>query len=269
MSEFEPDEKIYIKKTDHCDTRALKPGQKVTRENVLADTLAHQQAVALAMDYFARMAQDQAKKHDWSKTGSAEHHDKDFIGWFTEALNDRAFYHDEGKDPTTWWGYHVANERHHLNNAVPKDVNLIDVMEMLCDCVCAGMARTGNVYPIEIKPEVLSAAVANTVAILKNRLVVYEDPETELALADAKAHDKSKNYEVYDVEKGKYCHIAYCEERLVAQVIAQTLAKADPKGDAYYLTSGNVLPGDFVPGGGWYDCFKKNEKGEVIMTSLS
>jgi len=267
MSEFEPDEKIYIKKTDHCDTRALKPGDKISRQNVLVDTLAHQQAVALAMDYFARMAQKQANKHDWSKTGSAEHQEEDYLGLFTEALN--TGFKDSAFKKLNWWDIHKTKERHHLNDHVPDDVNLVDVLEMVCDCVCAGKARTGNVYPIEIKPEVLSAAVSNTVAILKNRLVVYEDPETELALADAKAHDKSKNYEVYDVEKGKYCHIAYCEERSVAQVIAQTLAKADPKGDAYYLTSGNVLPGDMIPGGGWYDCFKKNEKGEVVMTSLS
>lgn len=44
MSEFELDEKIYIKKTDHCDTRALKPGQKVSEDSVLTDTFSHKEA---------------------------------------------------------------------------------------------------------------------------------------------------------------------------------------------------------------------------------
>jgi hypothetical protein len=42
-------------------------------------------------------------------------------------------------------------------------VNLIDVLEMICDCVCAGMARSGNVYPVNISSEILQKAVKNTV----------------------------------------------------------------------------------------------------------
>ena len=175
MSEFELDEKITIRNTDHCDTRTLKPGEKISIDNVLADTLAHQQAVALAMGYFAKMAQEQAKKHDWSKTGNAEHSERDYLGWFAEALNGMAFCNGEDKDPNAWFGFHCMNERHHLNNHVPDDVNLVDVLEMLCDCVCAGKARTGNVYPIKIAPEVLEKAVENTVEMLKRHIVVSED----------------------------------------------------------------------------------------------
>ena len=62
-----------------------------------------------------------------------------------------------------WYPMHCQTERHHLNKHCPDDVNLIDVIEMICDCVCAGMARSGNVYPIEISSEILQKAVANTV----------------------------------------------------------------------------------------------------------
>jgi hypothetical protein len=62
-----------------------------------------------------------------------------------------------------WYPMHCQTERHHLNEHCPDDVNLIDVIEMICDCVCAGMARSGNVYPIEIPSEILQKAVANTV----------------------------------------------------------------------------------------------------------
>lgn len=62
-----------------------------------------------------------------------------------------------------WYPMHCRTERHHLNEYCPEDVNLIDVLEMISDCVCAGMARSGNVYPIEIPSDILQKAVKNTV----------------------------------------------------------------------------------------------------------
>ena len=61
-----------------------------------------------------------------------------------------------------WYPMHCKTERHHLNEHCPDDVNLIDVIEMICDCVCAGLARSGNVYPIKIPSEILQKAVQNT-----------------------------------------------------------------------------------------------------------
>lgn len=61
-----------------------------------------------------------------------------------------------------WYPMHCQRERHHLNDRCPDDVNLIDVLEMICDCVCAGMARKGNVYPVTISSEILQKAVENT-----------------------------------------------------------------------------------------------------------
>ena len=62
-----------------------------------------------------------------------------------------------------WYPMHCQTERHHLNQRCPDDVNLIDVLEMICDCVCAGMARSGAVYPVTIPSEILQKAVENTV----------------------------------------------------------------------------------------------------------
>ena len=55
---------------------------------------------------------------------------------------------------------------------MPDDVNLIDVLDWIADCVMAGMARSGNVYPLAVPPEVLARAVANTVEMLKAEVVV-------------------------------------------------------------------------------------------------
>jgi hypothetical protein len=57
-------------------------------------------------------------------------------------------------------------------DGVPEDVNLIDVLDMITDCVMAGMGRTGTVYPLNIPPEVLMKAFQNTVELLKSQIVV-------------------------------------------------------------------------------------------------
>ena len=73
-----------------------------------------------------------------------------------------------------WYPMHCKTERHHLNEYCPEDVNLIDVLEMISDCVCAGMARSGNAYPIEIPSDILQKAVRNTVQMCIDAVEVTE-----------------------------------------------------------------------------------------------
>lgn len=73
-----------------------------------------------------------------------------------------------------WYPMHCRTERHHLTEHCPEDVNLIDVIEMICDCVCAGMARSGDVYPVKIPSEILQQAVENTVQMCKDAVEVQE-----------------------------------------------------------------------------------------------
>lgn len=73
-----------------------------------------------------------------------------------------------------WYPMHCQTERHHLNELCPDDVNLIDVIEMICDCVCAGMARSGKVYPINISSDVLQKAVCNTVQMCVDAVNIVE-----------------------------------------------------------------------------------------------
>ena len=74
---------------------------------------------------------------------------------------------------TEWWDNHRKVNRHHLlqEDGVPEDVNLIDVMEFIVDCVMAGMARSGSVYPLELDTKVLEKAFTNTVELLKGQIV--------------------------------------------------------------------------------------------------
>ena len=73
-----------------------------------------------------------------------------------------------------WYPMHCKTERHHLNEHCPADVNLIDVLEMICDCVCAGMARSGSVYPISISDDVLRKAFDNTVQMCVDAVEIVE-----------------------------------------------------------------------------------------------
>src|SRR5262249_6783439 len=78
---------------------------------------------------------------------------------------------------TEWWDRHRQLNRHHLNSVdgVRQDVNLIDVLDFIADCVMAGMARSGTVYRLELPAELLVHAFENTVELLKRQVVVLQE----------------------------------------------------------------------------------------------
>ena len=151
---------IYIKQSKTADTRSCDFSQ-VNKETLLNSSLQHISDVMQGMKFFEQMIYNQAQKHDFDKIDDLESFHSDFISGFKN---------------TTWWDSHRKINRHHLlvDDGVPEDVNLIDVIEMIVDCVMAGMARTGDVYPLEIKTEVLIKAFHNTVELFKKEIEVIE-----------------------------------------------------------------------------------------------
>jgi hypothetical protein len=146
---------IEIKKNSIGDTRTAT--RVPTFDEFRSANVEHRSDVSRMMSSIAE---------DISKAG--RHHDDTKI----EEPERSLFYRElcakiEGKiDSFTdgeWYPMHCKTERHHLNEHCPDDVNLIDVIEMICDCVCAGMARSGSVYPVTIPSEILRKAVENTV----------------------------------------------------------------------------------------------------------
>ena len=104
--------------------------------------------------------------HDWTK----KEREKQFYDSFTAAKEKGLdFKKDAG------YKYHVTTERHHIASHVAKDINLIDVIEMISDCCCAGLARSGKIYDIDIKPDVLMKAFNNTVQLTKDSIKLDED----------------------------------------------------------------------------------------------
>jgi hypothetical protein len=151
---------IQIKKSATADTRTC-DFSKVSKETLLASSRQHIGDVQAAMRFFGIALCDQAERHDFDKITEIDGFHRDFLTGFKQ---------------TAWWDNHRKVNRHHLleEDGVPTDVNLLDVLEMIADCVMAGIARSGSVYQLNIKPEVLQAAFNNTVELLKAKVEVVE-----------------------------------------------------------------------------------------------
>jgi hypothetical protein len=154
----EEEMKIRIKKSPTADTRTC-DFANTSQETLLASSLQHIQDVGAAMGFFGIALCEQAERHDLDKISDIEGFHRDFVTGFKQ---------------TTWWDNHRKVNRHHLLEAdgVPADVNLIDVLDMIADCVMAGMARSGSVYPLDTSPDVLMRAFQNTVELLKSKVEI-------------------------------------------------------------------------------------------------
>ena len=73
-----------------------------------------------------------------------------------------------------WYQKHIKEERHHINSRCPEDVDLIDIIEHVVDCCCAGKTRSGYISPVVIDSEILQKAVENTVKLIDNNTRIVE-----------------------------------------------------------------------------------------------
>ena len=151
---------IKIKNTSLADTRTC-DYENVTIKQLYENSLEHIQDVKAAMELFIDRMEEASKVHDHTKLSHIDQFHKDFVGGFKTQ---------------DWYKMHKTSERHHLEapEGVRSDVNLIDVFEYVCDCVCAGMGRSGKVRPLEISDEVLRRALNNTADALKKEIEVVE-----------------------------------------------------------------------------------------------
>ena len=152
---------ITIQKSKTADTRTC-DFSKVSVGQLTNSSVQHIGDVDQGMKFFEKMLHESALRHDSDKLTDISGFHADFITGFKQ---------------TGWWDRHRKSNRHHLLQAdgVPVDVNLIDVLDMIVDCVMAGMGRSGSVYPLTISPEVLKSAFDNTVELLKKQIVVADE----------------------------------------------------------------------------------------------
>lgn len=149
---------ITIKKSETADTRTC-DFTKVSKETLVKSSVQHISDVGQALGFFSSLVLQQAVKHDTDKLTDMDGFYADFVTGFTQ---------------TDWWDRHRVLNRHHLEakDGVPVDVNLIDVLDYIADCVMAGLARSGDVYPLNLPPELLERAFQNTAELLKSKVVV-------------------------------------------------------------------------------------------------
>jgi hypothetical protein len=151
---------ITINKSKTADTRSC-DFAATTKEQLLDSSRQHIGDVSQALAFFVGKLVKAASTHDYDKLTTIDWFHKDFLTGFKE---------------TGWWDNHRKIHRHHLgqDDGIPEDVNLVDLIEYISDCVMAGMARTGTVYDIKVTPELLDKAFKNTVELLKNNIEVKD-----------------------------------------------------------------------------------------------
>jgi hypothetical protein len=133
----------------------------VTKARLLARSRQHIRDVRRALQFFSCEIHAAILAHDADKVS-------DIDGFHADYLT--------GLEQTEWRQRHRTLNRHHLMDAggVPDDVNLVDVLDFIADCVTSGMASGGTVHPLHLPPDVLERAFQNTLELLKGAVVVTE-----------------------------------------------------------------------------------------------
>lgn len=152
---------IVVRKNPNGDTRTAQNG--VTFEEFQEANNMHRDNVREVMWKLADMVGCTGENHDCTKKCQERMFYRDFCSTLYRGAD---FVNSE------WYQLHVKAERHHLLSHCPEDVNLIDVLEMIVDCVCAGMARSGEVRELEIDDAILRSAVKNTADLIQSMICV-------------------------------------------------------------------------------------------------
>jgi protein tyrosine phosphatase len=166
---------ILIQKSKTADTRSC-DFANVSKDTLRNSSIQHISDVRKGIELIKAMLETAAKQHDFDKLSDLDGFHSDFVGGFKN---------------TTWWDNHRKINRHHLlqQDGVRDDVNLVDVIDMIVDCVMAGMGRTGTVYPVNIPTDVLKLAFDNTVALMTANVAV-EGEETPSMAQEARQNTK-------------------------------------------------------------------------------
>lgn len=153
--------KVSIYKNPNGDTRTAP--KNISFEQFQEANDSHRGDVRAVMDELGTMLCEKGEQHDWTKKSEERMFYRDFLA----TMNGGADF-VSGK----WYQLHVNTERHHLLSRCPDDVNLLDVIEMVVDCVCAGKTRSGEVRDLEISTEILEMALKNTVKLVDDMTIV-------------------------------------------------------------------------------------------------
>lgn len=231
---------IIIQPSHTADTRTCDYAN-TPKETLLASSVQHIGDVGQALAYFGSLIAAAAVRHDTDKLTDIDGFHADFVRGFDKA---------QGAD--AWWNRHRALNRHHLmqEDGIPADVDLIDVLDFIADCVMAGMARSGSVYDLKLPPELLERAFQGTVAKLKAQIAV-ERPGTYVAQQPVEA------VSVAELCKSVVRGVLTCPQWLLDRINAGTLLVTET---AVRLEMPNKLEG----AAGWDDWIVRFADGTIL-----
>ena len=142
----------------------LKSARYISEEALLKGVESHREDVADVMNELANELRAMGERHDHTKIEHFEEYYKDFYDSTIDP---------ETMDNTDWQLYHAKEERHHLKKRCPKDVTLLDVLEMAVNHVCYWKTTTGKTRMVELNRDILKRAFNNTLRYIdKNTKVI-------------------------------------------------------------------------------------------------
>ena len=147
--------KVKITETRKADTRNA--DSIPSKETLLQESKDHIKAVSDCMSVIAGLLKIKGQRHDHTKVEYID----EFYENFVSVMQDKTV---EFKS-LGWWKKHLE-ERHHLLDRCPEDVNLFDVLEMICDGCCAGLARSGEYRNEPLPLDILEKAYQNTIKFM-------------------------------------------------------------------------------------------------------
>ena len=155
--------KIKIKHNPNGDTRTVtKPATFSDFHKANTD---HIKDVNNVMKALGNRLKTQGYCHDGTKI---QYEDLFYENYLDSILNGKDFVSNE------WYQKHIHAEKHHPFSYCHDDINLLDILETIVDCVCAGKARSGEIRPLEFDEEILKKAVVNTVKLIDEMTEVDE-----------------------------------------------------------------------------------------------
>lgn len=149
---------VEIDKSPNADSRTADKG-KVSFEDFSKATDMHREDVKNVIYELARRLREIGDKHDWTKK---EQEDEYYDSYVTAKKNGTDFHKSD------WYKNHVKEERHHIKYHVAPDINLLDILEVICDHCCDELVEKGRVGKMYIDEDVLMKAFNNTVELVKS-----------------------------------------------------------------------------------------------------
>lgn len=149
---------VEIDKSPNADSRTADKG-KVSFEDFSKATDMHREDVKNVIYELAHRLREIGDKHDWTKK---EQEDEYYDSYVTAKKNGTDFHKSD------WYRNHVKEERHHIKYHVADDINLLDILEVICDHCCDELVEKGKVGKMDIDEDVLMKAFNNTVELVKS-----------------------------------------------------------------------------------------------------